>query len=119
MARIIVFDDEKNIRETIRDILTDEGHTVYESDSGLKGLVTCRKESIDLAIVDIWMPVLNGLDVLARLKQVKPDIKVIIISGHANVDLAVKSMKTGAFDFLEKPLSMDKLLSTVNKALGK
>lgn len=119
MAKIIIFDDEKNIRETIKDILTDEGHTVYESDSGLKGLITVRKEEIDIAIVDIWMPLLNGLDVMQKIRQIKPGVEVIIISGHANVDVAVKAMKNGAFDFLEKPLSMEKILSTVNRALNR
>lgn len=118
MANIIVFDDEKNIRQSIKDILIDEKHKVFESDSGLRGLVTIKNEKIDLAIVDIWMPLLNGLDVLQKIKQINSNIQVIIISGHANREIALKAMKQGAFDFLEKPLALEKLVSTVNRALA-
>ncbi len=118
MAKIIVFDDEKNIRQTIKDILEDEKHIVFESDSGLRGLTLMKSEKIDVALVDIWMPLLNGLDVLQKIRVISPNTIVIIISGHANIDVAIKAMEQGAFDFLEKPLSLEKLVSTINRALA-
>ena len=117
MANILICDDEPNIIETISDILKDEGHIVFKSKSGQEGLNICKQKKIDLAILDIWMPILTGMEVLLRLKKIKPEIKVIMISGHGNIDAAVKSLKSGAFDYLEKPPSLKKLMSVVNRAL--
>jgi len=119
MANILVCDDEENIVETIKDILSDEGHRVFVSNSGNGGLKICKENKIDLAIVDIWMPVMNGIDLLKKIKNIDSSIEVIMISGHANVEMAVKSMKLGAFDFIEKPPSLRKLLSIVKRALDK
>lgn len=117
MANILICDDELNIVETIGDILKDEGHKVFKSDSGLKGLSICEKNKIDIALVDIWMPVLNGVDLLAKIKKIKPEIEVIMISGHANMDMVLKSIKLGAFDFIEKPPSLQKIITVINRAL--
>ncbi len=119
MANILVCDDEPNIVKVIGDILKDEGHTVFESMSGSEGLNICKEKAIDVAILDIWMPVLSGIDVLLKIKELKPEIEIIMISGHGNIDMAVKCMKSGAFDFIEKPLSLKKIISTVNRALEK
>lgn len=117
MGNILVCDDEPNILGTIADILKDEGHTVYKSETGFKGLNICKEKKIDVAIIDVWMPVLTGTDLLIMLKQIKPKIQVIMISGHGNIDLAVQSLKAGAFDYIEKPPSLKKLISVVNRAL--
>jgi len=119
MANILVCDDEPNIVQTISDILKDEGHRVYGSLSGQEGLNICRGTKIDIAILDIWMPVLSGIDLLLKIKKINPEIEVIMISGHGNIDVAVKCIKQGAFDFLEKPLSLKKILNLVKRALEK
>lgn len=117
MANILICDDEPNIQETIGDILKDEGHTVFKCESGIKGLNVCKENEIDIAIVDVLMPVLSGIDLLKKIKKIKPEIEIIMISGHGSIDMAVKSMKLGAFDFIEKPPSLKKLVSVVNRAL--
>ncbi len=117
MANILICDDEPNIVETIGDILKDEGHTVYKSQSSNNGLNICKQEKIDVAILDIWMPVLTGIDLLLAIKKMKPEIVVIMISGHGNLELAAKSLKSGAFDYIEKPPSLKKLITVVKRAL--
>ena len=117
LANILICDDEPNIRETINDILTDEGHVVYNSASGLKGLSICSEKDIDVAIIDIWMPGLTGIDVLQKITDMDLGISVVIISGHQYSEAALKFIKAYAFDFLEKPLSINNLLKVVNKAL--
>lgn len=119
MANILICDDEPNIVETIADILEDEGHVVFKSGSGANGLNICKEEGIDVAILDIWMPVLSGIDILLKIKKIKPEIEVVMISGHGNIDVAVKCMKQGAFDFIEKPPSLQRIINVVNRALEK
>ena len=117
MANILICDDEPNILETIGDILKDEGHKIFTSESGSGGLKICKEEKIDLAIIDVWMPVLSGIDLLKKINKMKLEIVVVMISGHGNIDLAVKAIKLGAFDFIEKPPSLAKLLTIVKRAL--
>ena len=118
MGRILVIDDEPGICSVLKDILEDENHTVYSAGDGYEGLAILNSESIDVVILDVWLPKMGGIDVLQEIKKTHPDIEVIIISGHANIDIAVKAVKLGAFDFLEKPLSLDKVLTLVSNALA-
>lgn len=108
MSTILVIDDEPGIRTVLTDILEDEKYTVITAGDGFEGLSILKDNNIDLVILDIWLPNMGGIDVLKEIKAEYSDLEVIIISGHANIDLAVKAVKLGAFDFLEKPLSLEK-----------
>jgi len=117
MGRVLVVDDEPGIRSVLTDILQDEKHAVFSAGDGFGGLAILKQEPIDLVILDVWLPNLGGIDVLKEIKQEYPEIEVIIISGHANIDLAVRAVKLGAYDFLEKPLSLEKVTTLVRNAL--
>lgn len=110
---ILVIDDEENIREIISDILKDEKYNVFTAEDGIKGLDIISKEKIDICFLDVWMPNLGGIDVLKKIKQNYSDIEVIMISGHAKINLAVSATKLGAYDFLEKPITMEKIIGLV------
>ncbi len=114
---ILVVDDEGGIRETVREILTDEGYKVAEAQQGARALDLIGKVRPDLVLLDIWMPDMDGIDLLKHIKDRQPETRVIMISGHGNIHTAVAAAKLGAFDFLEKPLSLDSLLETVHRAL--
>jgi two-component system nitrogen regulation response regulator NtrX len=118
MANILIVDDEKGIRSTLSGILTDEGHETTLCESGEEGLAAFSRESFDLVLLDVWLPGIDGLAVLERMHGVDPFLPVIVISGHGNVDTAVRATKLGAYDFLEKPLSLDRVVLTVNHALS-
>ncbi|HDP79585.1 MAG TPA: sigma-54-dependent Fis family transcriptional regulator [Spirochaetes bacterium] len=117
MARILVVDDESNIIKTLSAILQDEGHIVYPGSTGKEALEFLRRNEVDLVFLDVWLPDIDGIEVLERIKQTSPDTAVIMISGHGSIDIAVKSTKIGAFDFLEKPPSIERILTSVNNAL--
>lgn len=110
MHSILVIDDEQGIREVLKDILEDEGYRVLTAEDGYKGLETLKTEAIDLVYLDIWLPGIGGIEVLEKIKREFPGIEVVVISGHANIELAVRAVKLGAYDLLEKPLSMDRIL---------
>lgn len=114
---ILVVDDEKDIRISLTGILEDEGYQVVTAASGLEALETARDELPDLVLLDIWMPGMDGLETLEKLKTLFPSITVIMISGHGTIETAVRATKLGAFDFIEKPLSLDKMLISVVNAL--
>jgi len=115
---ILVVDDEERIRESVREILSDEGYRVIEASNGVKALELIRKERPNLVLLDIWMPQVDGIGLLKQIKDQEPRVNVIMISGHGNIHTAVAATKLGAFDFIEKPLSLDGLLLTVRRALG-
>ncbi|WP_028575863.1 sigma-54-dependent transcriptional regulator [Desulfonatronovibrio hydrogenovorans] len=115
-GKVLIVDDEQDIRLSLRGILEDEGYQVVEAESGEHGLAAVEP-SIDLILLDIWLPGMDGLQVLTRLHEKHPDIPVIMISGHGNIQTAVQAIKNGAFDFIEKPLSLEKVLITSQKAL--
>ena len=117
MSRVLVVDDEPGIRDVLQDILSDEGYEVETADDGVQGLAVMQREPIDLILLDVWLPHKGGIDVLKEVKEEYPDVEVIVISGHGNIDLAVKAVKLGAFDFLEKPLSLEKVITVVKNAL--
>jgi UDP-3-O-acyl N-acetylglucosamine deacetylase len=113
-----VVDDEEGIRESVREILTDEGYRVIEASDGSKVLELIRKERPRLVLLDIWMPKIDGIGLLKEIKKQEPEVNVVMMSGHGNIHTAVAATKLGAFDFIEKPLSLDGLLLTVRRALG-
>lgn len=117
MSKILIIDDEPGIRTVLSDILEDEKYKVITAADGIEGLAILKNESIDLVILDIWLPNMGGIDVLQEIKNDFSETEVVMISGHANIDIAVKAVKLGAFDFIEKPLSLDKLLNIVRNAL--
>ncbi len=117
MASILIVDDENNILKTLKSILEDEEHTVFTALSGNEGLGIIEDNDVDLAILDVWLPDIDGLELLKRLKEDYPGIAVIMMSGHGSIDIAVKSTKTGAFDFLVKPPSMERVITSINNAL--
>ena len=114
---ILVVDDEKDIRISLTGILEDEGYQVMTAASGVEALESARQDLPDLVLLDIWMPGMDGLETLEKLKTLFPQVTVIMISGHGTIETAVRSTKLGAFDFIEKPLSLDKVLITVSNAL--
>jgi two-component system nitrogen regulation response regulator NtrX len=118
MAKILITDDEPSIRSTLSQILEDEGHKTVVCESGEEAIAQIAREEFDLAILDLWLPGIDGLSVLERMKGSAAAPPVIVISGHGNIDTAVKATRLGAYDFLEKPLSLERVLLTVNHALS-
>ena len=118
MARILVIDDEPGIRNTISSILKDENFRVYTCEDALEGIELLEKKTMDLILLDVLLPKLGGLAALEQIKQGWPDVEVIMISGHSTIDMAVRAVKAGAFDFMEKPLSLDKVLTVCRNALA-
>jgi len=114
---ILVVDDEKDIRTSLSGILEDEGYEVITAASGADGIECARQELPDLVLLDIWMPGMDGLETLEKLKAMFPQVTVIMISGHGTIETAVRATKLGAFDFIEKPLSLEKVLISVANAL--
>ena len=115
---ILVVDDEANIRRTLRGVLADEGYEVVEASDGRGALEVLERQVPQLAIVDIWMPEVDGIELVSRMRQQAPELPVIVISGHGTIDTAVRVIRMGAFDFLEKPFELDALLRVVDRALG-
>lgn len=116
---ILIVDDEERVVESIRGVLEDEGFQVATAKSGEEAIQTYQKENPDVTLLDIWMPGMDGIEVLKRLKGIAPDCQVIMISGHATISTAMAAVKQGAFDFIEKPISLDVLLRTVRMALDR
>jgi len=116
---ILIVDDEKSILRTLSGALSDEGFDTMTAHSGEEALECINKEMPDLVMLDIWMePGMDGIETLQKIKHDYPHMLVIIMSGHGNIETAVKSMKLGAFNFIEKPLSIDKLLISIEQALN-
>ena len=119
MAHILVIDDEKSIRNTLKDILEYEKFTVDLAEHGAEGLEKYKAGKYDIVLCDIKMPEMDGLEVLEKLFEEEGDAQVIMISGHGNIDNAVEAIKKGAYDFIEKPLDLNRLLITIRNALDK
>ncbi len=118
MARtILLVDDEESIIQSLDGILTDEGWEVQTASNGKAALEKIEEEIPDLVLLDIWMPELDGIETLVRIKEVHPHLQVVMMSGHATIETAVKATKLGAYDFIEKPLSLEKVLLTTQNAL--
>jgi two-component system nitrogen regulation response regulator NtrX len=114
---VLVVDDEKSILESLEGILSDEGFEVITAESGVEALEKIQEVIPDLILLDIWMPGMDGIETLQKIKEGYPHLQVVVMSGHGNIETAVKATKIGAYDFIEKPLSLEKLLLSVNNAL--
>jgi len=119
MLKILVIDDEKSIRNTLKDILGFEGFQVELAENGRDGIDLVLTSDFDIILCDIKMPELDGLEVLEQIRKIKPESTVVMISGHGTIDTAVEAIKKGAFDFIEKPLDLNRLLITLRNASDK
>ena len=119
MSRILIIEDEAAIRRVLVKILTEEnkGYEVFEAEDGLKGMEILKDEDFDLVRCDIKMPKMDGVEVLEAVKKIKPEIPIVMISGHGDLDTAVNTMRLGAFDYISKPPDLNRLLNTVRIAL--
>jgi two-component system nitrogen regulation response regulator NtrX len=114
---VLVVDDEEGIRETLSGIFEDEGCVIVTANSGEDALKLLKEQNPDLILLDIWLPGIDGIKTLEEIKALRPDLPVIMISGHGNIELAVKATRLGAYDFLEKPLSLERVLLVSKRAL--
>jgi len=115
---ILIVDDEPSIVQSLHGILADEGFEVMSADRGLKALDIIKETIPDIVFLDIWMPDIDGIETLRRIRELYPSLQVIMISGHGTIETAVKATKLGAYDFIEKPLSLEKVLLSINNALN-
>ena len=115
---VLIVDDEEKIIESLEGILSDDGFEVLHAFNGYEALKKIETESPDIVLLDIWMPGMDGIETLKEIKKVYPTLPVIIITGHGSIESAVDATKSGAFDFLEKPLSIDRVIVTINNALN-
>jgi len=118
MSTILIIDDEPGIRDVLSDVLADDGHAVLAAEDGPAGLALLAARAIDLVFLDVGLPNMGGSDVLRRIREEHPDTAGVMISGHANIKLAVEAVKMGAFDFLEKPLSLERTTTAARNALA-
>ena len=119
MLKILVIDDEKSIRNTLKDILGFEGYHVEIAENGMIGIEMVRSVDYDIILCDIKMPDMDGIEVLEHIMHLKPESTIVMISGHGTIDTAVEAIKKGAFDFIEKPLDLNRLLITLRNASDK
>ena len=119
MANILVIDDQRSIRTTLKDILEYESNTVELAENGQEGIDKFKAGNFDVVLTDIKMPEMDGMEVLDKIVAENSDVPVIMISGHGNIDTAVEAIKKGAYDFIEKPLDLNRLLITVKNAIDK
>ncbi|WP_417370276.1 sigma-54-dependent transcriptional regulator [Flavobacterium beibuense] len=121
MPRILIIEDEAAIRRVLVKILSEEnkGYEVFEAEDGLSGMEIIKKEDFDLVLCDIKMPKMDGVEVLEAVKKIKPEIPMVMISGHGDLDTAVNTMRLGAFDYISKPPDLNRLLNTVRIALDR
>ena len=119
MATILIIDDEKAIRKTLTEILSYEGYKIDEAGDGEEGLKKFGEKAYDIVLCDIKMPKIDGIEFLEKAKDINPDVPVIMISGHGNIDTAVEAVKKGAFDYISKPPDLNRLLITLRNAVDK
>ena len=121
MPKILIIEDESAIRRVLKKIISEESDTylVDEAEDGLEGIEKVQKEDFDLILCDIKMPKMDGMEVLEKIKKVKPEIPIVMISGHGDLELAVNTMRLGAFDYISKPPDLNRLLNTVRNALDR
>lgn len=116
-ARVLIIDDEEAIRFSLRGILEDEGMEVLEASDAESGLALADGEALDLVFLDIWLPGMDGLAALDLLRADHPDVPVVMISGHGTIETAVSAIRRGAYDFIEKPLSLEKIVILAARAI--
>lgn len=117
MSNILIVDDEKNIRRSVEMILQNDDYTIFLAENGKEAVNFVREKKIDLIFLDLLMPEMNGIEVLKHVKEYDPDIIVVMMSGHGTIENAVEAVKLGAYDFIEKPLTKEKVLITAKNAL--
>jgi len=115
---VLIVDDEPSILQSLNGILSDEGFEVLSADGGRSALEIIRETIPDIVLLDIWMPDIDGIETLKSIRELYPSLQVIMISGHGTIETAVKATKLGAYDFIEKPLSLEKVLLTIQNALN-
>ena len=119
MAKILIIDDERPIRSTLKEILEYEKFKVDEAEDGPVGLDLIRKNEYDIILCDIKMPKMDGMEVLETIQKEGFETPVVMISGHGNIETAVESLKNGAYDFIQKPLDLNRILVTIRNAMDK
>jgi two-component system nitrogen regulation response regulator NtrX len=121
MSKILIIEDEAPIRRVLNKILSEENDTylVQEAEDGLQGIELVKNEDFDLILCDIKMPKMDGVEVLEAIKKIKPEIPMVMISGHGDIETAIQTMRLGAFDYISKPPDLNRLLNTVRNALDK
>lgn len=121
MPKILIIEDEASIRRVLVKILSEENNTyeVFEAEDGLSGMELIKNDDFDLILCDIKMPKMDGVEVLEATKKIKPEIPIVMISGHGDLDVAVNTMRLGAFDYISKPPDLNRLLNTVRIALDR
>lgn len=119
MADILIIDDERAIRKTLSEILSFEGYKLEEAADGEEGLKKFREKNFDVVLCDIKMPKLDGIEFLQKAGEINPDVPIIMISGHGNIETAVEAVKKGAYDFIQKPPDLNRLLITIRNAMEK
>ena len=117
MHKILIVDDESGVRDSLRGVLEDEGYTTAEAASGEACLESLEREKPDLILLDVWLPGIDGLETLQRVRELENPPEVLMVSGHGTIETAVRATKLGAYDFLEKPLSIDRTLILVKNAI--
>ena len=118
MPRILIVDDEPGIRQSLKGVFEDEGFTTDSVSTGEECLAKIEEDTYDLMLLDIWLPGIDGIETLRRLREIAPSTHVVMISGHATIATAVTATKLGAHDFIEKPLSLEHTLLTARNALA-
>ena len=119
MVSILVIDDERPIRSTLKEILEYEKFKVETAEEGIAGLAIMASQKFDIVLCDIKMPKMDGIEVLEKISEKHPETEVIMISGHGNIETAVEALKKGAFDFIEKPLDLNRILITIRNAMDR
>lgn len=119
MSKVLIIDDNRAVRNTLREILEYESYIVEDVDNGIDGLELIKKNNFDLVLCDVQMNVMDGMDVLVSSMAIKPDLPFIMVSGHGSIEIAIEASKKGAFDFIQKPPDLNRLLITVRNALDK
>ena len=117
MHNILIVDDEAGIRDSLAGILGDEGYSASSVGSGEACLEVLRRNTFDVVLLDIWLPGIDGMETLAKIRELENSPEIIMISGHGNIETAVRATKLGAYDFLEKPLSIERTLIVVKNAI--
>ena len=117
--RILIIDDEKDIRDSIYGILNDEGYNSVTAKNSQEALIKINDNSFDIIILDVWLndSELDGIQLLKEIKKIDAEIPVLIISGHGNIEIAVDAIKNGAYEFIEKPFSSERLLLTIKRSI--
>lgn len=119
MSNILIIDDEKAIRKTLSEILSYEGYKIEEASDGEEGLRKFRDKTFDVVLCDIKMPKIDGIEFLDKVRELNPDVPVIMISGHGTIETAVEAVKKGAYDYIAKPPDLNRLLITIRNAMDK